>query len=836
VQRRTRYRFLYRDALVAGVSVTLTADSASVIRALRAAVSDDGIRVEVGRTRPRVLLAPRSREEQKTHVVTGYVVDARDGGRLPRATVVWRDTSGQRQGAVADASGRVQLRLDPAAVSESISLVASHVGYESASVTVSSGRLPSEVTFRLPPRSAPGPDVTVRTRAFPSALDTTWQGLTRPDRFSPFGEAGVLRSLQTLPSVSVTSALSGGLHVRGSPADGVHVQVDGMPIYNQSHLFGLFDAFNDDALRTVGVFADVVPARYRAPPGGTLVFRTREGDRVERGGTVELSSTALSATVDGPLWDGRGSWLLSARRSYLDAVDWLGNDELIAQGVGSDPRMGTVPDDAPLRSGEGQPSATFYDVHGSVQHEWPSGRRVTLSTYAGGDVTEAPLRPLGQVISFGDDESVPDPAFPTAGTRWGNEAASLQLEGPLRTSLFTNTTLSVSRYHAQFRQGSVFPAVDAPGEGGGGPGDLEVQNDLLDVTLQQRLTGSLDRGAWTLGGMSRLVDVRYRTTTAVVERRFDQRQRAVQADLFGQYDRTVLDGRADVHLGLRLHGFSTGPHGRVSPRIWVEATPASPVSITAGYTRNHQFLHRLSATGDTRVDTWVTSTEDQPPAGSDHGTLGVEVRLTPRWRLHLDGYYKTQRHVRFGGPILPDVPAPPQVRPWALGQVRARGLEVLHRLDGDGWWWTASYAFTRADWRYGEDPAEQWRPAFWDRRHQGATRLRIAPSERWSGHLTWLAASGRPNVLVDAVPDEPSRLAPYHRLDVALQYERRVAGVTLTARAAVFNAYDRDNPRYRRLVPVGDQPVPPEQPQLGFTGVDVYDLGVRPSFRLTAAW
>jgi hypothetical protein len=236
------------------------------------------------------------------------------------------------------------------------------------------------------------------------------------------------------------------------------------------------------------------------------------------------------------------------------------------------------------------------------------------------------------------------------------------------------------------------------------------------------------------------------------------------------------------------------------------------------------------------VDTWVTSTEDQPPAGSDHGTLGVEVRLTPRWRLHLDGYYKTQRHVRFGGPILPDVPAPPQVRPWALGQVRARGLEVLHRLDGDGWWWTASYAFTRADWRYGEDPAEQWRPAFWDRRHQGATRLRIAPSERWSGHLTWLAASGRPNVLVDAVPDEPSRLAPYHRLDVALQYERRVAGVTLTARAAVFNAYDRDNPRYRRLVPVGDQPVPPEQPQLGFTGVDVYDLGVRPSFRLTAAW
>lgn len=56
------------------------------------------------------------------------------------------------------------------------------------------------------------------------------------------------------------------MHVQGSQADGFHVQIDGMPIYNQNHLFGLLDASNDEALRTVRWFTGVALARYCAPP------------------------------------------------------------------------------------------------------------------------------------------------------------------------------------------------------------------------------------------------------------------------------------------------------------------------------------------------------------------------------------------------------------------------------------------------------------------------------------------------------------------------------------------------------------------------------------------
>jgi hypothetical protein len=91
------------------------------------------------------------------------------------------------------------------------------------------------------------------------------------------------------------------------------------------------------------------------------------------------------------------------------------------------------------------------------------------------------------------------------------------------------------------------------------------------------------------------------------------------------------------------------------------------------------------------------------------------------------------------------------------------------------------------------------------------------------------------------LPGEPERLGLYHRLDAALEYRQDVGTVTLTARAAVLNAYDRDNPRYRQLVlqplnlPAPESSVQP-RPRPERAAVDVYDLGIRPSFALSVAW
>jgi hypothetical protein len=86
------------------------------------------------------------------------------------------------------------------------------------------------------------------------------------------------------------------------------------------------------------------------------------------------------------------------------------------------------------------------------------------------------------------------------------------------------------------------------------------------------------------------------------------------------------------------------------------------------------------------------------------------------------------------------------------------------------------------------------------------------------------------------VAGEPDRLAPYHRLDASLQHERRIAGMNVEARLAVFNAYDRNNPRYRQVVGVRSQPASGEPAPFRFAGVAVYDLGIQPSFQLAVRW
>ena len=216
----------------------------------------------------------------------------------------------------------------------------------------------------------------IQTEALVAKLNTTWQDLLRAERYAPLGESNALRALQPLPSIGITGATTGRLVVRGSRPDGFQVMLDGAPIYNAHPVFGLFDAFNADALHTVGRYYGVAPATIAAPPGGTLSFRTLTGSQTSQRTTLHASSTAGSATVEGPWGGGRGSYLVSARRSYLNRVSWLGKDQLIEQGLDVNRPRGPLPPEAihelgDLVSTPLAPSTGFYDVHVNAYNERP---------------------------------------------------------------------------------------------------------------------------------------------------------------------------------------------------------------------------------------------------------------------------------------------------------------------------------------------------------------------------------------------------------------------------------------------------------------------------------
>jgi len=831
LEQTTDYRFLYRDALVAGhrvsVDVSGSSDRAKVDR-LAAAVEGAGLVLRIDHDRRQVIVTQASTEAPDA--VRGYVVDGQTGTRLPLATVLWKTGSGQA-GTATGTDGRFQIRLDDRwQASDTLVVRASYVGYAPRIVHVGLSPPPGEVSIRLFPRETQAPEVVVQTEALIAGLDTTWNDLLRAERYAPLGEANVLRALQPLPSVGVTGALTGGLVVRGSRPDGFRVLLDGAPIYNAHHLFGMFDAFNADALQTVGLFYDVAPATYAAPPGGTLAFRTRTGSQKDVRTTIHASNTAASGTVEVPWDDGRGSVLVSARGSTLNLVDILDNDELIEQGLDVDRPREPLPADAVREIGTRttrplNPSGSFFDVHVNAYNERPSGRRITLSLYTGTDDADQGL--LRLVRNPIDDRRF---AIDTTRTsdRWGNTSGSLQIDEPLSDRAYGRLTVAGSRYFSRYRKDDfVYLRQQRNGRNRFFVDAYASENTLHEWSMEPRVDVALpDNGIASIGAAAYLYDVEFEESSALGSP-FEVERQAARIDLFGHLD--VSPGPVNVSLGLRTHGYTEGRYLRVSPRLRIRAWPDELVSVGVGYTRSHQFLHRLDIVGETSSAVWVPSTEGQPPGRVDHLSGGIYLAPPVGPAIQVEAYVKSHENIRLHETFARFVPGDRSVlfAPWSVNNTsRARGLEVLARQPVGAFSLTTGYTWSRVVIDRLGQPTQ---PAPWDRRHQVTSRLGMDLGP-WSAALTGTYATGTPSDYAGLVEQEPPRIGDTARLDASLQYQRSTEALDLKLRAAVYNLTDRNNPWYRSPALYWTRPGGRgSRLESEFAVLDTYDLGLQPS-------
>ena len=835
VQQATGYRFLYRDALVAGRTVALPS-TGDLLTALVDALEQQGLVVHVDTTRQQVLITD-TRASNPANTLTGQVVDHTTGARLPHATVLWHNGEAQR-GVAANEDGVFRISLKGRRTTrDTVTLRISYVGYQSTQVHIDLQAPPSDLTVRLSPEPAMVPEVVVSSIPHRSSLDTTWQTLVQPALTTPFGEASVIRALQPLPAVGVTGALANGLNVRGSRADGFHVLLDGMPIYNSAHLFGAFDAFHPEALQRVGLFYDVAPADLPSPPGGTLALTTHTGAQTRWRATAGASNTAVRGLIEGPLDGGRSSVLVAGRRAYLNTMSWLGSEALIAQGLDLNPSTSPLPDNA-VDLGErlvtaGPPTAHFHDVHGKVYHETLSGQRITLSTYLGGDQT----RQTGERLTFNAeaprlrDRLAWEPV--ETKNRWGNEAASLQIGQPWGERAYSHTLLAVSRYYSDFQKDDfVYTRLERPANGlRTFTAPFKHQNELIEWRLDQRVDLAPNHpGLWTLGGTLHRYRVNYAETSAL-RPEFGETRRSLRFDLFAQYDWTDASW-TNMHLGLRTHYFSLGRYVRLSPRLKVRLFPSATVSLHAGYSRNHQFVHRLTLPSAGSADVWVTSNEANAPSRANHFSGGVQFTPTSTTAFQADAYVKTYANVwqHETETALRQTETSILFDPWSTDHdAFARGLELMHKQRWGPLYWTNSYTLSKVELQNDALNGGRRFPADWDRRHQFTTQVQ-ATHDPWAGVLTWFYATGTPSPWALQLDTEPERLDAYHRLDASLRYQRALGGATLEATASIFNLYDRANPWYRDPVAVLTRNRPS---RLSYRIVDVYDLGLQPSFNLT---
>ena len=838
VQDETSYYFLYRESQIAGIRITLETTADQVLPDLQAVLASEGVTLRVDEQRNQVFLVRKSVSEPLARGVRvdGQIVDASTGERLPFATLSWRQ-GGELRGIAANASGRfnIQTRLP----GEQLVITASYLGYRNRELRIdlAETRYISDVTLRLDPEVITGNEIMITAFSGYNPSDTMLTGLIDAERFSPVGESSSIRALQSHPSVAKVTALNDGIHVRGSTPDGFLVILDGMSIFNQSHLFGLLDSFNADAIQSAGYFFGVVPAYMDAPTGGSLNLITRTGSRNEYRQQVALSNTSVSGSFEGPVGK-RSSWLVSARTSYMDHLNWFNNAQLVQWGLDIDRPLRVVadaPDFTDLVLKPGAVSVQYLDLHGKLYHETSGNGRFILSGYLGGDRTSQlasrRTRTAGIDRNFSFEEV-------ETSNRWGNALMSLSYQWQVQSDLHSSTTAGFSSYETEFdKDDFVYSRISSDGYAE----NITIftfpfrnRSAINEMRVNQEFDYRRHQFAATFGGSWRYYQGEYGEDSFDRPSFFTQSQ-AHLGNVF-LHTEWHLWTFLNLDAGGRLYYFSEGSKVLPAPRLQLRLTPVSRVHFTAGYAVNHQFLHKISLQNAVTADVWILSTGSQPPATSTLYSAGLEYAPFPFLYLKAETYLKKFDDLRIHERNTPSLVNTFSGTPWFIqNSGESRGLEVIMRNRFRTFTFTHSYTLSEMTFR---NPALLDGAPFhpeWDRTHtyNMVVEVRIGSSLQW--YLSWLMMSGAPNSLATFGSDERDRLDAYYRMDTSISHLWQLTNsVKLETGFSVFNLFNRDNVWYRNYAFSYEEVR--SIPRLRPVAVDVLDLGIQPSFRVALSF
>jgi len=836
IEEQTSFRFLYRDALIADIRLTFSADSDALFAKFRNELNRQQLALDIDSTRNKaIIFKPKNPATISQRIsVRGQVVDASTGERLPFATITWKQ-HGQTTGVSSNKSGA--FLFQSVLSQKTLQIQCSYVGYSTETITLnfSDRKKINELTFRLQPNRIDANELVVTGTNFDSDINKQASDLVDMGTFSPMGESNSLRALQTLPSVSLTPAMSDGLNVRGSPSDGFQVLVDDITIYNQSHLFGLVDSFNSDILQQSGFYYDIAPAQIQAPPGGTLSLYTKSGNLHSFSGSAGLTNSAARISLEGPIKKGKSSWLISGRTSYMNAINWMNNADLMEWGLNVDRDKEVL--DENLVNFESQlvrpdkTKASFFDLHGKLYFEGEDGGRFILSGYWGGDNTRQDAKRLNR--SFSTTEGVGFESRPVSTTNdWQNVAGSAQYNQWFGNNIYSSTTLGVSIYQTYFSKDD-FTYIDINQSNS----TLETfvfpfenESILNELKAEQQLEFTSD--PWYItGGASYHYYIGEYLEDSFDRPGYSNAQRAHQADLYAQVDYSGLPW-LNIFSGTRLQYYSTGDYLLWSPRIKIRLFPKSDLSVGSGFSKNHQFLNKVSLSNTVTSDVWVLAEENHPPTSVDYVSAGIYYDPSDHFFAQIEGYHKTFENLRLHEINTFSLSNTFNNSPWYNNNNgTGQGIEFLLRNQLS--FITLTQTLTVSEMTFSNPQINNGDPFYadWDRTYRYSATLTLTAIDNLHIYLSWMYASGTSNKLATFGAQNEQRLGSYQRADLSADYTYKFSGGDINLSLSVFNLLDRKNPWYRELAFVIDQSS--SQNQFRSVPVDVYDIGFQPSFNIS---
>ncbi len=739
-----------------------------------------------------LLFSAAAGHAQRKFTITGYVKDSLSAESLIGASVI---VNGQQKGVNSNGYGFYSITLPAGHYAVGVS----YVGYLSDRREIDLNK-DIDMNFLISPRTTANEEVVVYAKKRDGNVKNAQMGkidLSMAQIKSLpviFGEVDILKTLQLLPGVSNAGEGNTGLYVRGGGPDQNLILLDDAIVYNTGHLFGFFSIFNGDAIKNTTLIKGGMPAQYGGRLSSVLDVSMKEGNmnKYEVDGGIGLVATRLS--VQGPIVKQKSSFIISFRRTYLDA--------LVKPFVSKSSSY----------YGSGY---YFYDLNIKMNYQFSEKDRIYLSGYFGRDV-----------FDFNNSARSFSTQIP-----WGNATATLRWNHVFNRKLFSNTTLLFNDYKFAFN-------------GAQDNFSLRLASGIRDLSVKQ----DYDYFASPKHKVRFGILYTYHTFTpnvvsghqdSVVFSPINSNEKYAREAAVYMQDDWQLGTRIDINAGLRWSGFQqvgpytiyredangnktdSTPYGRgqniktyggPEPRFSIRYLLNEQTSLKASVSHNLQYIHLVSNAGTTLpTDLWVPSTYIVQPQSSWLYAAGLFKNFNNNmFETSLEIYYKQMQHqIEYREGYTPSLSDPENS--FVFGKGWSYGMEwFINKTKGrfTGW---IGYTLS---WTWRKFPAlndGQTYPAKYDRRNDLSVVGTYEYNKHWKFSAVFVFASGNATsypekfyIVEGTLTQDYSRinqyrLPAYNRLDLAVIYtptykkDKKIHGSWVFS---IYNVYSRLNPYF----------------------------------------
>lgn len=565
--------------------------------------------------------------------VYGYIYDSQTGESLIAATVY---NPQSLKGATSNEFGHYSITL-PRGQQK---IVFSYVGYASYEVSL---RLEADtmLVVKLQPDAELAEVVVTDNRPEVGVKSTRMGASTVPldiVRNMPtlLSEPDVLKTIQALPGVQPGLAGTSGIHVRGGDPDQNLFLLDGMPLYNTSHVFGFLSVFQSEAIKNVDFYKSSFPARFGGRLSSIVDVRTKDGDMNKYYGSLSIGLLTSHMSLEGPIVKGKTSFILSARRSYFD---------LLAR---------------PFLSEIDGLNMNLSDINAKINHRFSDKCRLYLSYYKGQDKMGFSTKDKEE--NWSDKEKVYE--------RWGNQLATIRLNTVISPKLFNNTTVAFTGYNSTLYNKydcwfNEYTLINlATGETGitksSSMTESKYQSDIKDYSVLSDFDYHISSNHSGKFGVAFHQHVfnpdvqssRNKQSNAYVSldstfKVAPEKVTSQELNMYAEDDFPILPSlQANIGLHFSMYFVDGENYVSLQPRVSLNWKLSDTWQLKGAYCTMQQNVHMLSSSEMTLPsDLWVPITKRIKPMTCTHYSVGGYYTGIKQWELSMETYYKHSRNL-----------------------------------------------------------------------------------------------------------------------------------------------------------------------------------------------